>query len=121
MKNVLPAIAPDLDYSNLGEVQDGSAASTAFMKMIAAHTTEKRWRSLRRDLLDYCERDTWAMVRLVRMLEGPTAGRARAGTKVNSRVAHPDGRPRRKREPIPVRDFMMDLLAPAPPTRRERK
>ena len=120
LKNILPAIAPDLAYSNLGDVQGGAAASTAFMELIATETPEKRKRSLRRDLLEYCELDTWAMVRLVRVLEGQSPRSARIGTKGNKRNTHPDGRPRRKRAPAPMRDSIMELLAPTPRARRER-
>lgn len=111
MKNVLPAIAPELDYANLGEVQGGSVASAAFMKMIAETTPTADWRTLRRDLLDYCERDTWAMVRLVRVLEGGEAYQVPGGAK-GRKAAHADGRPRRKRGPAPQRDGLADLLAP---------
>ncbi len=119
MKNVLPAIAPDLDYSRLGGVRGGGAASTAFMEMIAGTTPTVRWRSLRRDLLEYCERDTWAMVRLVRTLEGNKAYKVQGGAK-GAKAAHPDGRPRRQPGPAPQRDLLTDWFAPEPPAERRR-
>ncbi len=87
---------------------------------VAGTTPTVRWRSLRRDLLDYCERDTWAMVRLVRTLEGNKAYKVPGGAK-GANAAHPDGRPRRQRGPAPQRDFLTDLLAPEPPAKRRRR
>lgn len=65
IKNVLPTIAPDLDYSNLA-VGDGNEAQTAWHEAIHAETSAERQKELRKQLLDYCGRDTMAMVRLAR-------------------------------------------------------
>lgn len=69
IKSVLPTIAPELDYSNLGEVQNGGMAQTAYLEIIAPSTGKERRDMLITDLLRYCERDTMAMVRLTRFLE----------------------------------------------------
>ena len=65
LKAVLPTVAPDLDYSKLGEVQDGLAAQRAYAQASAPSTPTPRRDSLRRALLDYCRQDTLALVRLV--------------------------------------------------------
>ena len=65
LKAVLPTVAPDLQYSALGEVRDGLAAQTAYLEAVAAHTSDARRAALRRALLDYCRQDTLALVRLV--------------------------------------------------------
>lgn len=62
IKYVLPALAPDMKYD--GEVADGAAAMDAFARMReTADPTERE--KLRRNLLDYCELDTLAMVRIL--------------------------------------------------------
>ncbi len=64
IKAVLPAMVPDLTYGDL-EIQDGSNASAAFAQMIARDTEEPERERIRGALLDYCQRDTQAMVRLL--------------------------------------------------------
>lgn len=63
IKKVLKAMAPELDYGDLEEVQDGVGAQLAYVE--AALTldigTERRHEISDR-LKVYCERDTWAMV-----------------------------------------------------------
>jgi hypothetical protein len=63
IKAVLPTIAPDLDYANL-EVGDGGAAQEAYLRAISPDASDSERETLRQALLKYCERDTWAMVRL---------------------------------------------------------
>jgi hypothetical protein len=50
IKAVLPALAPDLDYENLQEVQDGTAAQFAYLEVIDGQTDEAgrtdAWRSV---------------------------------------------------------------------------
>jgi hypothetical protein len=70
IKNVLPVIAPDLDYANLGEIQEGNAASDAFIELIDPATRDARRTSIRRDLLRYCRLDTEALLRLRHFLSG---------------------------------------------------
>lgn len=66
IKSVLPTIAPDLDYKQLGEVQHGGDAQAAFIEAIAPETTSERREEIRQALLEYCKLDTLAMVRLTR-------------------------------------------------------
>jgi hypothetical protein len=63
LKSVLPALVPDLDYSDL-EIRDGDQASAAYAEMIHPDTPSDNRNSLRTSLLSYCERDTEAMVKL---------------------------------------------------------
>jgi hypothetical protein len=68
LKDVLPALVPDLGYQDL-EIQDGRAASAALETLLLGEDREASERqALRRDLLRYCERDTLAMVRLYERL-----------------------------------------------------
>ena len=67
IKSVLPTIAPELDYSDL-EVQGGQAAQQKFLKMITPGINEEDLKQGRTTLLQYCERDTLAMVKLAQFL-----------------------------------------------------
>lgn len=69
LKSVLPALVPNLDYSDL-EIYEGNQASTAYAEMILPETSTDRRDSLRKALLAYCKRDTEAMVRLFQTLRG---------------------------------------------------
>lgn len=67
IKQVLNPIVPDLTYDDLAIV-DGQVASVEIARLLfVAHKVRDR-DQLRRDLLAYCERDTWAMVRLLERL-----------------------------------------------------
>lgn len=68
IKAVLPTIAegaPDLDYKQLDEVQNGLLAQDAYLEIIHPDTSKERRDDLSKKLLDYCKLDTLAMVRLV--------------------------------------------------------
>lgn len=65
IKAVLPTIAPELDYAGL-KVGNGDEAQSAWREAVAPGTTWERKEQLRKAMLEYCERDTWAMVRLAR-------------------------------------------------------
>ncbi len=70
IKDVLPALVPGLSYDGL-EIADGETASYELARLLlkpqtlSVHDT----RTLRTDLLDYCEMDTWAMVKLLQRLK----------------------------------------------------
>ncbi len=67
IKKVLNPLVPDLTYHDLAIV-DGLVASVEIARLLfVAHKVKDRDRT-RRDLLAYCERDTWAMVRLLERL-----------------------------------------------------
>lgn len=69
LKAVLPTVAPDLRYEVLDEVQDGSAASLAYLELIDPETDKARRDQLVDALLEYCNLDTLALVRLARFLQ----------------------------------------------------
>jgi hypothetical protein len=71
IKKVLPTIAPDLDYSDL-EVGDGAAAQLAWLEVRLAQCTPERRAQIAASLEEYCERDTWAMVVMLRRMAGAT-------------------------------------------------
>lgn len=85
IKSVLPTIAPELDYGNLGEVQEGGGAQQAFLEIIATDTTGERRSQLIHDLERYCARDTFAMVKIVEVFSGgpqtPNPNKPRADKK----------------------------------------
>jgi hypothetical protein len=70
LKAVLPTIAPHLDYQGLAEVQEAGGAQLAFMLLREGKLTAARKEALRTALLEYCGRDTWALVVLRRFLCG---------------------------------------------------
>ena len=67
LKKVLPAFDPDLEYDDL-DVQEGMEAVVEYSRMIAPETPEETAQEIEKDLLAYCERDTWAMVVIHREL-----------------------------------------------------
>lgn len=68
IKNVLPCLVPQLKYSNLGEVQDGTQAQQTYFDIISGALSEERKTRLIQDLKDYCKLDTLAMVRIAESL-----------------------------------------------------
>ena len=70
IKNVLPTVAPDLDYEELDGVQNGGLAVLAFREAIDPKTNAARKEEIKRQLLDYCKLDTYAMVRLWQFFSG---------------------------------------------------
>lgn len=70
IKDVLRCRLPELKYENLQGVQDGLAAQGAYREAIQPDTDPARREAIRTQLLDYCHRDTWAMVALYLSLSG---------------------------------------------------
>jgi predicted RecB family nuclease len=67
LKAILTPLCPDLGYDDLAIV-DGQVASVEIARLLFfQHLVQDRART-RADLLAYCERDTWALVRLVARL-----------------------------------------------------
>jgi Domain of unknown function(DUF2779) len=64
IKTAAPALCPDVTYDDLDDVADGGAASAAFSLMASGRLDAATSTRLRKSLLAYCRRDTWAMVRL---------------------------------------------------------
>lgn len=70
MKKVLPVVAPDLDYGELEEVQEGTAAQVAYLyAVLDPDTTPDRKADLEQKLRKYCRQDTWAMVEVAYFLD----------------------------------------------------
>jgi hypothetical protein len=61
IKDVLPALVPELSYQNLN-IQEGGTASFKYTQL--AGMDEITRQQTRQDLLDYCELDTLAMVKI---------------------------------------------------------
>ena len=69
IKNVLPVIAPELDYGELDEVQEGTGAQVAYLyATLDPSTTPARKADLDAKLRTYCRQDTWAMVEVAYFL-----------------------------------------------------
>ncbi len=66
IKRVLPALAPELSYDSLA-IGDGTAAALAFTELFEVRDPARR-AEVRRQLLDYCSMDTYAMVRIFDVL-----------------------------------------------------
>jgi hypothetical protein len=64
LKSLLPAVCPELDYMELDGVQNGGMAVEAYLEAVSAETSSERRDKIRKELLDYCELDTLALVRI---------------------------------------------------------
>lgn len=63
IKKVLKAVAPQLDYSQLEEVQEGTGAQIAYLEAaFDPNVTLERKAQICERLTFYCRLDTWAMV-----------------------------------------------------------
>ncbi len=73
IKKVLPVLAPDLDYKQLG-IGEGMTATIMWYRAAKWESlSDDERKKIFADLLEYCELDTWAMVRIFYELER-TAG-----------------------------------------------
>ena len=80
IKAVLPAAVPELGYDKLEGVQDGGAAMEAFVEAIQPDTSAERKGEIERQLLAYCQLDTFAMVRLWQFFSGRSETAQQAAT-----------------------------------------
>jgi hypothetical protein len=67
IKNVLPVLIPELSYETLN-IRKGDQASERWEKMIHQDTSKEEKEKIRNDLLEYCQLDTWAMVKIYNYL-----------------------------------------------------
>jgi hypothetical protein len=67
IKAVLPVLVPELSYKTLG-IQEGQAASRIWTETVLAGKNEAEKPQILSDLLEYCEMDTYAMVKIYRVL-----------------------------------------------------
>ena len=72
IKNVLPAVVPELRYDTLDGVQDGGMAMAAYIEAIDPDTAIERKTQIEQQLLAYCKLDTYAMMRLWQVFAGRT-------------------------------------------------
>jgi len=63
IKKTLPALVPSLNYDDL-DINNGGMAMSVFALMIKGMIEERKEKEIRQALLNYCERDTYAMVKL---------------------------------------------------------
>jgi hypothetical protein len=68
IKAVLPTIAPGLCYDTL-DVQNGGMAQEAYLEAIHPKTTKNKHKTIRKSLLEYCGRDTEALIEITRFFE----------------------------------------------------
>jgi hypothetical protein len=68
IKRVLPVMVPGYDYSDLA-IGEGETASAAFVDIVEGRIGEDELDDVLYDLLEYCKRDTEAMVRIWQRLE----------------------------------------------------
>jgi predicted RecB family nuclease len=67
LKVVLPALVPEMTYDGM-EVGNGQDAGLAWETMTRDHVDQSERERLRKALLDYCEQDTLALVKLLELL-----------------------------------------------------
>jgi predicted RecB family nuclease len=69
LKYILTPLVPELTYDDL-MIVDGRVASVEIARLlfVADKIPRQERDRVRQELLDYCERDTWAMVKLVERL-----------------------------------------------------
>lgn len=72
IKAVLPALCPELNYSELSGVQNGGMAMEAFREAIQLETSADRRSEIEEQLLAYCALDTYAMVKIWAKFTGST-------------------------------------------------
>ena len=68
IKKVGPAFAPDVSYADLSGVADGMAALGAFAEIVKGEISSADEHRIREELLQYCARDTLALLEVYRAL-----------------------------------------------------
>lgn len=70
IKKVLPVIAPDLDYGELSEIQEGVGAQLAYIRLaLDPGVSEEQKAMTLENARKYCRQDTWAMVEVAYFLQ----------------------------------------------------
>ncbi|MDA9365708.1 DUF2779 domain-containing protein [Flavobacteriaceae bacterium] len=67
IKKVLPVLCPEIDYSDL-DVNNGTMALNTWGRMVLDPSFNEDIKKTRQHLLNYCERDTLAMVKITEKL-----------------------------------------------------
>ena len=65
IKSVLTCLVPELRYSDLGVVQDGLMAQSAYFEITSGKLSSEEKESLLVDMKAYCKLDTYAMLAIV--------------------------------------------------------
>ncbi len=68
LKEVLPTVVPSSATATLTRSTRAPRRSLVYEEAIDPRTSKERHDEIRRHLLAYCKRDTWAMVKLVEAL-----------------------------------------------------
>jgi predicted RecB family nuclease len=68
LKSVLPAIVPTMTYANMA-VSEGGEAAVFWQEMVSGECTPDRKETLKLQLLEYCAKDTEALVKIVDALQ----------------------------------------------------
>ncbi|HWO88466.1 MAG TPA: DUF2779 domain-containing protein [Gemmatimonadales bacterium] len=70
IKDVLPALIPEMSYKDSVTILDGQEASAKLARLLfyAGELTEAEREQIKAELLAYCKYDTWAMVKLTERL-----------------------------------------------------
>jgi hypothetical protein len=68
IKVTLPTLVPEMSYSDL-LIGGGDTAVAAFVRMVRGWCSDEENIQLREALLTYCKQDTFAMVKLHRMVD----------------------------------------------------
>ena len=80
LKQVAPVLAPSVDYDDLDSVSEGGEASRALIGLaLGAFESAAEKAAVRSALLEYCRRDTLALVELHRALGRLQPGPATVG------------------------------------------
>ena len=74
IKAVMPTINPEMDYTKLEGIAEGTAAADGYLEAVRPDTPAERKAELEEQLLRYCRFDTEAMVEVVRFFsaQAPT-------------------------------------------------
>ena len=64
IKDVLPTLVPELSYDGM-RIADGLSAAIGFQDLYDGKVVGDAAESIRKDLIDYCQLDTLAMVKIV--------------------------------------------------------
>ncbi len=67
IKKVLPALVPNLSYTDM-EISDGGTASSEYARITVGDVPEEEQRRVRAALLKYCRLDTLAMIKIIQAL-----------------------------------------------------
>ena len=68
IKKVLPVLVPELSYGDLA-VQEGETASRLWKEIVIDGKHADNAPKIFNDLDEYCALDTWAMVRIIEVLQ----------------------------------------------------